>query len=190
MSHDLKHPDHAPVDAPVHDDEEHVGEGGVDGDMLRAVMRRVASPVTVITAAADGEARGATIGSFTSVSLEPPLVSFNVQKESSFFGAVSRADAFAIHLLTEGQAELANHFALSDLSSEAQFRDVPHVQASPDHPPVLEGTFGVLHCRRYAVHDAGDHALFIGRVERVVEAEGRGPLLYYARSYRAVGGEV
>lgn len=186
----LQHPDHAPVDAPVHDEEEHPGEGGVGGEMLRAVMRRVASPVTVITATADGESRGATIGSFTSVSLDPPLVSFNVQKDSSFYAALSSTDAFAIHLLTEAQADLANHFALPDLSSEAQFRDVPHVQPGPDLPPILEDTFGVLHCRRYAVHDAGDHALFIGRVHRVVAAEGAGPLLYYARSYRTVGGEV
>ncbi len=158
--------------------------------MLRAVMRRVASPVTVVTAAADGEARGATIGSFTSVSLDPPLVSFNVQKASAFYAALSRAEAFAIHLLTDAQAELANHFALPDLTGEAQFADVPHVQTAPGQPPVLEDTFGVLFCRRFAVHDAGDHALFIGRVARVLEAEGAGPLLYYARSYRAVGGEV
>jgi flavin reductase (DIM6/NTAB) family NADH-FMN oxidoreductase RutF len=158
--------------------------------MLRAVMRRVASPVTVVTVASGRERRGATIGSFTSVSLDPPLVSFNVQKASSFYAAISNTDAFAIHLLTEGQAELANHFALPDLTSEAQFRDVPHDQPAPDRPPILDGTFGVLHCRRYAVHDAGDHALFIGRVERVVEAGGEGPLLYYARSYRGVGGEV
>ena len=187
---DLKHSDHGPVDAPVHDDGAHADEGGVDGEMLRAVMRRVASPVTVVTAAANGEARGATIGSFTSVSLDPPLVSFNVQKESSFYATLSEAEAFAIHLLTDAQAELAHHFALPDLTSEAQFRDVPHVQIEPGQPPILRDSFGILYCQRYAVHEAGDHALFIGRVERVVEAEGTGPLLYYARSYRGVGGEV
>jgi len=187
---DLKHPDHGPVDAPVHDDEAQTGEDGVAGEMLRAGMRRVASPVTVVTAASNGEARGATIGSFTSVSLDPPLVSFNVQKESSFYATLAEAEVFAIHLLTDAQAELANHFALPDLTSEAQFRDVSHAQVEPGQPPILRDTFGVLYCQRYAVHDAGDHALFIGRVERVVEAEGRGPLLYYARSYRGVGGEV
>ena len=117
-------------------------------------------------------------------------MSFNVQKDSSFYAALSSTDAFAVHLLTEAQADLANHFALPDLSSEAQFRGVPHVQSAPARPPILEDVFAVLHCRRYAVHDAGDHALFIGRVHRVIAAEGRGPLLYYARSYRAVGGEV
>ncbi|MDX1532507.1 MAG: flavin reductase, partial [Rhodothermales bacterium] len=61
------HHDHGPVDAPVHADDP--GGGGVSGEMLRAVMRRVASPVTIVTAAPGGAKRGATIGSFTSVSL-------------------------------------------------------------------------------------------------------------------------
>lgn len=158
--------------------------------MLRAVMRRVASPVTVVTASVRGERRGATIGSFTSVSLDPPLISFNVQKDSSLHVALLAAEFFAVHLLSEAQADLANHFALPDLSSETQFRDVPHGQTAPDQPPILPDTFGVLHCQRYAVHDAGDHSLFLGRVLRVTEAEADGPLLYYARSYRAVGEEV
>lgn len=189
MSHDQQLSDLSPVDAPVQDPA-HDGASGVDGEMLRAVMRRVASPVTVVTTAADGEVRGATIGSFTSVSLDPPLVSFNVQKDSAFFAALSRAEAFAIHLLTDAQADLANHFAIPDLTSEEQFARIPHSVSSLGQPPVLADTFGVLLCQRFAVHDAGDHALFIGRVDRVSESEGTGPLLYYARSYRAVGTEV
>ncbi len=182
VSHDAHHP--APVDAP--DAEPPVG---VEGERLRAVMRRVASPVTVVTAAANGTARGATIGSFTSVSLDPPLVSFNVQKPSAFHAVLAGAEAFAVHLLGDDQADLATHFALPDLESEAQLSAVPH-DSSPTDPPVLHGTFGVLHCTPWAVHDAGDHSLFLGHVERVTEGTAAGPLLYYARSYRAVGGEV
>lgn len=189
MSVDLSRSAHAPTDAPVHDDAEHAGEGGTSGDMLRAVMRRVASPVTVVTAASGGEQRGATIGSFTSVSLDPPLISFNVQKDSSLHVVLLGADSFAVHLLSEAQADLANHFALPDLTAEEQFRGVPYGTA-PDGSPILPDTFGVLHCERYAVHNAGDHSLFLGRVLRVTEADADGPLLYYDRSYRAVGGEV
>ena len=189
MSHDPQLSDRSPVDAPVHDPAQE-GEGGVDGDMLRAVMRRVASPVTVVTTIAGDEIRGATIGSFTSVSLDPPLVSFNVQKDSTFYATLSRAEAFAIHLLTDVQADLANHFAIPDLTSEEQFAPVPHTLSSLGQPPVLRDTFGVLFCQRFAVHDAGDHALFIGRVVHVLESEAAGPLLYYARSYRTVGTEV
>lgn len=166
-----------------------MGEGGVHGDMLRAVMRRVASPVTVVTAAA-GEPRGATIGSFTSASLEPPLISFNVQKDSGLHETLLAADTFAVHLLGAEQADLAEQFAMPDLTSEVQFRDVPHAWAGAEAPPVLHGVFGVLHCRRWARYDAGDHSLFLGEVLRVSEGEATGPLLYYDRSYRAVGEEV
>lgn len=189
--------DPAPADAPVRDgpphssgDEAHAGEGGVHGDMLRAVMRRVVSPVTVVTAAAGGEPWGATIGSFTSASLVPPLVSFNVLKDSSLHAALLAADAFAVHLLGEGQADLAEQFALPELTSEAQFRGVAHSYAGGDVPPLLHDVFGALHCRRWAVYDAGDHSLFLGEVLRVSEGEAAGPLLYYNRSYRAVGDEV
>lgn len=178
--------DHAPLDAPVQEGEAE----GFRGEMLRAVMRRVASPVTVVTTVDGGEPRGATIGSFTSVSLDPPLVSFNVQKHSQLHAALVHADRFAIHLLGAHQADLAEHFAIADQSSAEQFARVPHVHPAPDRPPLLAGCFGVLHCRRWAVYDAGDHDLFLGRVLRVDEGEAEGPLLYYARSYRAVGDEV
>lgn len=158
--------------------------------MLRAVMRHVASPVTIVTAAAGGTRRGATIGSFTSVSLEPPLVSFNVQKDSGLHAVLLASDTFAVHLLGEAQADLANHFALPDLTSDAQFRGIAHAYGGPDRPPILSDVPGVLLCRRWAVHDAGDHALFLGRVLRVTEGGAERPLLYYDRSYRAVGGEV
>lgn len=190
MPSDSKHPHPAPTDTPVHDDEAHAGEGGVHGDMLRAVMRRVASPVTIVTTASGGEPRGATIGSFTSASLRPPLVSFNIQKESGLAATLLAADRFAVHLLGDDQADLAEQFALPDLSSEALFRGVPHAYSGGDDPPVLRGVFGVLQCRRWAVYDAGDHRIVLGEVLRVIEGEAAGPLLYYNRSYRAVGGEV
>ncbi|MEM1044324.1 MAG: flavin reductase family protein [Bacteroidota bacterium] len=164
-------------------------DSAASGDQLRGVMRRVASPVTVVTAAANGTLRGATIGSFTSVSLDPPLVSFNVQKASAFHGVLTRAEAFAVHLLGTDQADLATHFALPDIEGSAQFETVPHTR-SPDGVPVLGGTSGVLHCAPWAVHDAGDHALVLGRVLRVEAGDAAGPLLYYDRSYRAVGKEV
>lgn len=180
---------HHPASALVDSLDEEQADG-VSGERLRAVMRRVASPVTVVTAAANGVVRGATIGSFTSVSLDPPLVSFNVQKPSAFHAVLRDAGTFAVHLLGEEQADLATHFALPDLLSDAQFEAVPHDRHDAGAPPILHDTFGVLHCQRWAVHDAGDHSLFLGRVLRVTGGEAAGPLLYYARSYRAVGDEV
>ena len=79
----------------------------VDGERLRAVMRHVASPVTVVTFASEAGPRGVTIGSFTSLSLEPPLVCFNLNKESSVYEELTCAEAFVVHILADTQAYLS-----------------------------------------------------------------------------------
>jgi 3-hydroxy-9,10-secoandrosta-1,3,5(10)-triene-9,17-dione monooxygenase reductase component len=185
-------PDQGPVDAPVHDPPlPH--EQGPAGERLRAVMRHVASPVTIVTAASGEEYRGATIGSFTSVSLAPPLVSFNVTRGSGLHDALRRADRFAVHLLRDDQAPLAEHFAQPDVPASEQFAGVAlRAPLASGQPPLLEHAGAVLHCRIRERVPAGDHDVVLGEVE-AVEADpddsGR-PLLYFARSYRAVGPEV
>lgn len=161
----------------------------VDGGRLRAVMRRVPSPVTVVTAAARGEVRGITIGSFTSVSLDPPLVSFNVGREAQMHGVITSAERFAVHVLSEAQAHLSDHFAFPHRTGAEQFADVRH-EVDAYGTPVLDGVLAVLYCRPYAFFEAGDHSVVIGEVMDVeADAEG-GPVLYYNRSYRGVGGEL
>lgn len=186
-------PDRAPSDAPVHDPLL-PNERGIDGERLRAVMRRVASPVTIVTVAAGGERRAATIGSFTSVSLDPPLVSFNATQGTGFHHVLRQADRFAVHLLRDDQSEWAEHFAQPDYTEAQLFDSMPLLEAGREGvPPVLEGTLGVLHCSMWAVHPVGDHSLIVGKVLRVdvaPVAQGVGPLLYYARSYRGVGERV
>ncbi len=158
----------------------------IDGEALRAAMRRVPSPVTVVTAAGTGEARGITIGSFTSVSLDPPLISFNVGHEAQMHALIVRADRFAVHVLSEAQAHLADHFALPDRSGAEQFAPVAY-RLDAHGTPILDGALAVFHCARYAVYEAGDHSLLVGRVLDV-EAGAEGlPILYFDRTYRSVG---
>ena len=161
----------------------------VDGEALRTVMRRLPSPVTVVTAAAPTEQRGITIGSFTSVSLDPPLISFNVARIAQMYGLITEAAHFAVHILHEDQAHLSNHFALPDLPGDAQFEGVPH-RVGAHGTPILDDVLAVLHCRRYAVYDAGDHVIVLGEVLQI-EDDGSGrPVLYFDRSYRKVGEAV
>ncbi len=161
----------------------------IDGAALRAVMRHVPSPVTVVSfAAADGP-RGVTIGSFASVSLDPPLVSFNVSIDSSIHPSLVGAERFAIHILHAGQAELSRHFAQPDLVSSAQFAGIAYREV--DGVPVLRDALAVLICRRYAVHPAGDHSLMLGEVETILDpALDALPILYFRQSYRVPGDEV
>lgn len=165
------------------------GETNVDGEALRGVMRHVPSPVVVVTAAGEEEARGITIGSFTSVSLEPPLISFNVGRDTRMFGVITAARRFAVHLLGEEQAHLCNRFALPDLSGAAQFEDVPH-QVDSEGTPVLKDVLAVLHCSRYAVYDAGDHVILLGEIVGIAQVREGAPILYYNRDYRSVGEAV
>jgi len=161
----------------------------INGETLRQVMRRVPSPVTVVTAADAHEARGITIGSFASVSLEPPLVCFNVNHEAQMHDVILEAPRFAVHVLGEEQAHLANHFAVPDRSGAEQFRAVPH-QVNEDGTPVLDDVTAVLYCVHHNVFTAGDKSIIIGRVVDVRLLESRGAVLYYERTYRGVGDEL
>lgn len=161
----------------------------VDGETLRQVMRRVPSPVTVVTAADANEARGITIGSFTSVSLEPPLVCFNVNHTAQMHEVIMAASRFAVHVLSEKQAHLAPHFAIPDRTGAEQLRTVPHV-IDEHGVPILDGASAVLHCVHHDAFTAGDKTIIIGRVvDTDVYADG-GAVLYYKRTYRGVGDEL
>ena len=160
----------------------------IDGQALRQAMRRVPSPVTVVTAAGADEVRGITIGSFTSVSLAPPLISFNVDHAAQMHDLIVAAERFAVHILADTQAHLSNHFAVKDRSGAEQFASVAY-RADTHGTPILEGALAVFHCTRYAVYPAGDHTLILGQVYQIDERAEGAPILYYDRSYRTVGAE-
>ncbi len=157
----------------------------ISGKDLRGIMRRLPSPVTVVTTAFEGEIRGITIGSFTSASLEPALVTFNVAWESPMSDLLSRAGRFVVHFLGETQRDLSERFAVPNLTGEEQFAGVD-VRTSEEGLPLLDGVRARLTCTVEAVHDAGDHALFLARVDRITEGEDGNPLVYYDRRYGTV----
>ncbi len=160
-----------------------------DPSTFRATMRRVPSPVVVITAQGPEEARGITIGSFASVALDPPLVSFNVDREARMFDVMEACQRFAVHVLGEDQAHLAKQFAVPDLTGPEQFEAVPHTR-DPDGTPILEGGSAVLRCRPHNSIPAGDHELYVGLVEDAEQRPDRGAVLYHKGSYRGVGNEL
>jgi flavin reductase (DIM6/NTAB) family NADH-FMN oxidoreductase RutF len=161
----------------------------VDDTAFRTIMRRVPSPVVVVTACGADEARGITIGSFTSLSLNPPLVSFNVSDASRMANVMETCSRFAVHVLGEGQAYLANHFAAPDLSGDEQFANVSH-RRDAHGTPILDGATAVLHAVPHDSTPVADHTLWIGRVVDVEGGDDHGAVLYYQRSYRGVGSEL
>ncbi len=152
-------------------------------------MRLVPSAVTVVTAAGSQEARGTTISSFTSVSMKPPLISFNVKQGRQMHQVLRDASHFAVHILCDGHSRLGDHFAVPDRSGCDQLAAVSH-HRDGFNTPILEDAIAVIRCRRYASYEAGDHSIIIGEVSGVQHLSESPPLLYYDRSYRKLGNAV
>jgi 3-hydroxy-9,10-secoandrosta-1,3,5(10)-triene-9,17-dione monooxygenase reductase component len=155
-------------------------------EAFRQVMRRVPSPVTVVTAATPVEMRGITIGSFTSVSLNPPLISFNVSHKSRMHAVLLEVERFAVHLLRAEQVYLSQRFAEAGLRGSEQFAGLAY-RLDGYGTPILEGVLAVLLCRPYSKLEAGDHTIFVGEVCEIETSEDGSPVLYYNRAYRAIG---
>ncbi|WP_371483392.1 flavin reductase family protein [Kitasatospora sp. NBC_00315] len=144
----------------------------VPADRLRRTLRRQAAGVTVITV--PGPA-GFTATSFTSVSLDPALVSFYVSSTASAAPAVRAADGFAVHILGQGQQELAARFARSGVDRFAGTDWVPDERGVP----VLSGVAAWLTARPVLIQEIGDHLLVVGEVVDTGAREGGGPLVHH-----------
>jgi flavin reductase (DIM6/NTAB) family NADH-FMN oxidoreductase RutF len=153
----------------------------VDSELFRQLLRRHASGVVVVTVAGDPPA-GLTVTSFTSVSLDPPLVSFSVARSASVWPAVEVADTIAVHVLTAGQEHIARTFATSGID---RFSAHAGWQPGPDGVPLLDGVLARLVCRVVSRVEAGDHAIVLATpVSGDLHAdESAAPLVYHAGRY-------
>lgn len=161
----------------------------ISADELRLRMRRVVSPVTVVTCGSGDNARGITIGSFVSTSLDPPLITFNLARSAQMHELLPFEDRFIVHVLAENQAWLSERFAVPDVDGTEQFRglDVTYHESGI---PVIPDTAMVLDVALYNVFPAGDHSLIVGQIQSTIEASEAAPLVYYNQGYHAVGGVV
>lgn len=155
-------------------------------EALKSVMRNLPYPVTIVTAAVGKEKRGITIGSFTSLSLEPPLVSFNVERTAQMHLLLEKATHFTVHIPEAGQSDLCDHFAVPARTGTEQFETIDHYRSSYG-TPVLSGTAAVIHCRMHNRFEAGDHTIIAGEVLEVKNFEDNPGILYYNRAYHSIG---
>jgi flavin reductase (DIM6/NTAB) family NADH-FMN oxidoreductase RutF len=165
---------------------------GVDPQTYRGVLGRFVTGVTVVTAL--DEARddgngpqpwGTTVNSFTSVSLEPPLVLVSIGHERSIHPLIERTRRFAVNVLGEGSEAISDCFAgaPSALPREA-FCNADYRLGEQCGLPILGGAVAWVGCAVERVIEAGDHTLYIGRVVEAGVADDAGwPLLYYRRHY-------
>jgi len=137
-----------------------------------------ATGVTVVTVAGAQGPVGITANSFASVSLDPPLVLWSPARASQRFDAMTGADRFAVHVLGAGEEEMARRFAQNGGDFDGLL-----MERRQDWPGLIdEGWIARFLCRQVAVHDAGDHAIVVGRVEEVARREGP-PLVFAGGAY-------
>lgn len=145
-------------------------------DLLRSAFRRHAAGVAVITARGGGGPVGFTATSLTSVSAEPPLVSFGVGTRSSCWPAVSESDHIGVHLLGEHQEALAGTFARSGAD---RFAAPTGWREGPEGVPLLDDVLAWLVCRVVTRVPAGDHRVVIAEVVAGDPSGAGRPLLYH-----------
>lgn len=151
---------------------------------FRDVLSRFASGVTVVTAISGGEPVGMTCQSFSSVSLEPPLVLFIPAKTSRAWPLMQRAGRFCVNFLGAQQAEVSNQMASR---GGDKFAGVEWTPAPATGSPLLAGNVGYVDCQIHAVHEAGDHYVVIGRVLELGLGDVDEPLLFSQGKYRSLG---
>lgn len=153
---------------------------------LIGVMRLLTYPVTIITTAAGDRKRGVTIGSFTSLSMDPPLISFNVIKASQMHEVLDQAEQIVVHVPGIEHKDLCSRFAIPDLEDHEQFREVDFIGEEGD-PPVLDGMIAEIYCKIHHHVEAGDHTIFIGFVEKVKRNRDDPSILYYDGEFLSIG---
>jgi len=155
----------------------------VEGEDLRALMRFVPHNVAVLAVDHDGDRMGVTISSLVSLSLDPPLIAVSIGKEASLYELLRNEGAFAVSLLGDGQEELAQRFA-AGRPPIVHWRGVEIREGR--FAPLIEGALGWLEAKTRAVHDAGDHTLFIADVVSVERGPASSALMYRDRAYHAL----
>ncbi|MCZ7651433.1 MAG: flavin reductase family protein [Thermoanaerobaculia bacterium] len=156
-------------------------------DQFKDALRHFASGVTILTIRAGEVRHGLTVSAFASVSPEPPLVAVLVDQRHRGHRLLEEAGAaFAVNVLDESQAELADRFAWS---READRFAAGRWTEAVTGAPILEDALAWLDCRLVDRHAAGSHTIFVGEVLASAAGAGeRGPLLYWNRAYRRIGG--
>jgi 3-hydroxy-9,10-secoandrosta-1,3,5(10)-triene-9,17-dione monooxygenase reductase component len=150
-----------------------------DEARFRQVLGHFATGVTVVTCVSGGHPLGLSVNSFTSVSLEPPLVAFCVTRSSATWPRMRDAGAFCVNVLAEDQEDMSRTFAAR---GPDRFLGVGWWPA-PSGAPVLAGVLAWVDCTVEAEHPAGDHVIVVGRVAGMgLSREGR-PLLFYRGGY-------
>ncbi|NMM04087.1 flavin reductase family protein [Paraburkholderia sp. RP-4-7] len=152
----------------------------IDTKLYRSVMGLFATGVTVISYVVEGKPAGMTANAFMSVSMEPPLVLISVRKQSRFNDIVKVGVPYGVNFLAESQQPISAHFG----GRWDETLQIPFVEKSGT--PLIDGSLAHIVARTTAVHEAGDHLLYVGEIEYLQLGEQRKPLVFFSGKYKQV----
>lgn len=150
-----------------------------DSARYRQVLGHFATGVTVVTAIHDGEPVGLAVGSFSSLSLEPPMVLFCADRGSSSFPKIREAGSFCVNILGDDQEELCRQFATS---GQDKFEGVGW-RRSRTGSPILSDVLAWIDCDLGDIVEQGDHYIAVGHVRELEVVHEGGPLLFFRGGY-------
>ncbi len=154
----------------------------LDSEMFLKAMRQVAQPVTIVTVQDANGLYGMTASSFTSISLDPPLVLISVGETNTTCRRIESVGNFAVNVLGAEQSTIGETFSRTGMEKNASFSRIPH-RSEVTGAPIFQDCVSWFDCSVFAKQQAGSGVLFIG----LVEAAGLGtddvPLLYRNRAY-------
>lgn len=153
-----------------------------DTRAFRRALGNFATGITIVTAKGpDGEKVGVTANSFNSVSMDPPLILWSIDKRSSALETFRNASHFAVNILASDQSDLSNNFAKPQDDKYANIQYLDGMGGAP----VFEGVAGYFECESWQFVEGGDHWIIIGKVENFVDAS-KPPLVYHQGGYSMV----
>jgi flavin reductase (DIM6/NTAB) family NADH-FMN oxidoreductase RutF len=161
-----------------------INSSRIQPDRFREVMGRFATGVSVVTAFEGERPQGITVNAFSSVSLEPALVMIALDRRRFITPMVRQAGRYAVNVLGADAQTLSDCFAHAPVSPGREAFCGAAWHLGPTGLPLIDGSIATLECTIIETFSAGDHDLFIGRVDSLLQHRaGVAPLLYYQRRY-------
>lgn len=154
----------------------------LDPEKLRAAMRTWSAGVTVVTAVHEGHKHGMTVNSFTSISLEPAMITISLRVSTRTHELVSKSGAFGLTILSAEQSDISNLFSGQVAGAEDRFANLK-TETMVTGSPLIAGGLAWMDCRVVQTFDAGMNTLFIAEVLAAHEANDGPPLIYHNRKY-------
>lgn len=160
------------------------GDAPVSPTLFRSVCGQFATGVAIATMGTKETDRwGLTVNSFSSVSLDPPLVLFSIDKDASCHDAFTSSQSFGINILSATQKDLSDRFSF--VKDEDRFEGIDLIPGTPEEPPLIAGCMGHIVCTLHQTVAGGDHTILIGKVRHIALSDDKTikPLLYFSGDY-------